>query len=214
MITSDQLKRFAPDFDVPEEKITELVYAINNTMVRFEINLPRRIRYFMAQSFCESQGFTHFTENMSYRKPERLVEVWPSRFTLDVADKTKLFAPDYVRNPAKLGNAVYANRNGNGNVASGEGYLFRARGIFGLTGKANYAACSAFLYGDNRLVEHPELVAEYEAGVESAGWFWHNNGLNAEADADRFTATTEKINGSARTVRERLAVLKTANSVF
>lgn len=212
MITSDQLKQFAPN--LPADKCDSLVEAINNTMAKFDITTNRRIRYFMTQAFVESQGFTHFTENMNYSDPHRLLTVWPSRFTLDEADTTKCFAPAYVHNAAKLGNEVYANRNGNGDVDSGDGYLFRGRGAFGLTGRQNYADCSDALYSDDRLVTNPELVAEYEAGIESAGWFWDTHALNAEADADQFTETTRKINGSTRTVPERLEVLKVANSIF
>lgn len=207
-ITVDQLKKFAPKiFVIGATPYEDLVAALNTTMAKHKINTPRRIRYFMAQCYVESQGFRKFEEDLYYTTPERIVTVFSPRLSMATA-------PDYVRNAEKLANFVYAKRFGNGDVASGDGYRFRARGIIGLTFNANYAAYSADTYGDNRCVKNPELVAQYKDGVESAGWYWTSKNLNALSDSDSFTLQTKAINGSDRSVPERLPILKLANSIF
>ena len=72
----------------------------------------------------------------------------------------------------------YANMNGNGDADSGDGYNYRGRGILQITGKANYAAVSQQLYGDDRLVKHPDLMAQPEVAAEAAAAYWNQNDLN------------------------------------
>jgi|ERR1700737_247141 len=207
----EELKKFAPDI---KGDYTELATAITDTLTKFDINTPRRIRYFLTQAYVETAGFTKFVEDLYYSSASRIVEVWPSRFTLDKTSTSKALAYDYVKDSKKLGCFVYANRNGNGNIASEEGWIYRGMGGFGLTGKSNYAKCSEAVYGDNRLVTSPELVQAYEAGLLSAGWFWSSRELNELADKDEFSKVTEIINGSTATVPARLKVLNIANTIF
>lgn len=215
MITKQQLMSFAPNTAaVSDDPYQDLVDAINATLDKFNIDTPRRIRYFMAQSFFETQGFTRFVENLNYTTPERLVAVWPARFTMSAGDASRAFAPDYAGNPEKLANLVYANRNGNGDAASGDGWSFRGRGGFHLTFRGNYVRCSQDTYGDDRLVQNPDLVMAFPAAMASAGWFWNLHGFNDLADSDSLTKVTEIINGSAATVPERKVVLDKANLIF
>jgi putative chitinase len=217
-ITRDQLTKFAPNANAAS--LDALVAGANAATARFGIDSsPRRVRYFMAQSSYETQGYTKFVENLTYTTPERLVAVWPSRFTMDQSDSSKAYAPNYTNNPQKLANLVYASRMGNGDVASGDGWTFRGRGAFHLTGRANYSAYSAAVYGDQRIVSNPELVTQPADFFMSAAWFWSANGLSALADQDAYTAVTQKINGatgSALTalVQQRLPSLNAANAAF
>jgi len=194
-------------------QVQALTDAINATMARFQIDQePRRVRYFVAQSLYETQGFTFWSENLNYTTPERLVTVWPSRFTMDPTHTNYAYAPDYINNPQKLANLVYANRNGNGDADSGDGWAFRGHGGFHLTFRNNYAAYDKSVYGDGHIVANPELVGQPTDAFLSAGWFWDINGLNAHADADEFTVTTNIINGSTSTVPLRLPVLNAVNA--
>lgn len=211
MITKEQITKFAP---ATAPKADSLVLAINKAIDKFNINTPRRVRYFLSQAYFETQGFSAWIENLSYKTADRLVIVWPTRFTANASDTTKAFAPNFINNPEKLANLVYANRNGNGDVASGDGWKYIGRGAFHLTGKKNYADASHALYEDDRLVAQPSLVQEYEAGLLTAGWFWDTRSLNNLADIDSFTKVTEIINGSAATVPDRLVVLNKANLIF
>lgn len=220
-VTTQQLSRFAPNVD--PKIVQPLTDSINATLVKYSIDqTPRRIRYFVSQASYETQGFTYWSENLNYTTPERLCAVWPSRFTMNQLVCTAngpFFACDYINDPQKLANLTYANRNGNGDVASGDGWAFRGRGGFHLTGRGNYAAYSSDVYGDSHIVAAPDLVAQPKDAMLSAGWFWQKNGLNAQADADAFTETTHRINGAtgqalADLVKQRLVVLNQANKIF
>lgn len=216
MITVEQFKKFAPKAKLQTPGgYADLVAVLNKVMKKYGIDQsPRRIRYFMAQCHVESQGFTKWEENMRYTTPERLVAVFGTRMTLDKNMVSRAYAPDYLNNPEKLGNYIYALRYGNGNVASGDGYRYRARGVLGLTFRDNYAAYSKATYGDDRCVTNPDLISQYEDGIGSAGWFWDSRKLNVLSDTDSFTAQTKVINGSDQSVPERLPMLKLANSLF
>jgi putative chitinase len=192
-----------------------MVAAINATMTRYQIDqAPRRVRYFIAQSFFETQSFTLWSENLTYTTPERLCEVWPSRFSMTHADGNKAYAPDYVKNPQKLASLVYASRVGNGNDESGDGWTFRGRGAFHLTFRGNYASYSRDEYGDDRIITSPDLVSRPLDAFASAGWFWHANALSPLADSDSFSTLTKCINGSDATVSQRLDVLNRVNAIL
>jgi putative chitinase len=103
--------------------------------------------------------------------------------------------------PEKIANRAYADRMGNGNEASGEGWLYRGRGLIQLTGKDNYAAFS--LGADNEALLKPDLVAEPELAALSAGWFWSANGLNSLADAKDVVGMTRRINGGTNGLDDR-----------
>lgn len=209
MITQDQFKSFAGKDD------KALVDSINVVLERFAINTPRRLRYFMAQASFETQRFTKFEENLWYSTPDRLVAVWPSRFSMTQSlpgQKALAYAPDFIKNPQRLANLVYGGRSGNN--APNDGYQFRGRGGFHLTFHDNYMHYSHDIYGDDRCVLDPDLVSKPEDAMLSAGWFWDKNGLNALADTDQFTQSTKVINGSSATAPERLKVLNVANGIF
>lgn len=89
--------------------------------------------------------------------------------------------------------AKYDGREDLGNTQPGDGYLFRGRGIFQITGRANYAK-----YGDELdldLVNNPDLASTPHVAVQIAFAYWSDHGCNALADADDIEAITRKING-------------------
>lgn len=212
IVTGTMIQQFAPK--VPLALMPAFLEAVSATQDKYQILTPMRVAHFMAQASFETGGFTGWVENLNYSTPARLVAVWPSRFTLDKSVTTKAYAPEYVNNPQKLANLVYANRNGNGPAGSNDGYNFRGRGAFHLTGRANYEKASVDIYGDNRLVDNPDSVMQYHDGLLTAGWFWNANGLGVLADKDEFTIITTRINGSSVTVKDRLAYLGAAKRIF
>lgn len=212
-ITTAQLSSFCPS--LPQATVSDLVNSANAAMARFKINQsPRRVRYFMAQTCFETSNYTSFSENLLYTTAQRLVVVWPTHFTMDHSNTALGYAPNYINNPEALANFVYANRDGNGDVSSGDGWLFHGRGAIQLTGRAAYTAYDKAVYGDGHIVSNPYLVSNMTDVMLSAAWFWDSNNLNAQADADAFTRATQIINGSTVTVPQRVPVLNLANAIF
>lgn len=177
-------------------KAEEWIDAINETFDRFDISTPERQACFLGQCAHESAGFTALKENLNY-SAEGLTKVWPKRFpSLDAAQP-------YHRNPEKIANKVYADRMGNGDEASGEGFKYRGRGLIQLTGKDNYKACGAALGAD--LLNDPDQVSSPKYAALSAGWFWDKNKLNQYADANDMTTLTKRINGGTHGLDDRIA---------
>lgn len=153
------------------------------------IDTPARLAAFVGQCVHESAGFTDFEENCSWSTAARIVAFFPSSVPdLNAAQKL-------VRNPQGLANTVYANRLGNGSVASGDGWRYRGRGAIQLTGRHNYA--DAAVECRRPYLEHPELVALPADALFTAAWFWRVNRLNALADTWQIDAITRVINGPA-----------------
>jgi putative chitinase len=156
---------------------------------RFKVDSPSRIAAFIAQAAHESADFTRLEENLRYSKPERIMTVFPSTVH-SIADAVPL-----INNPQALASKVYANRLGNGDEASGDGWRYRGRGLFQITGRTNYMAAGAALGVD--LKNHPEHVGQPESAAMTAGWFWSAAGCNDLADSAQIDAITRKINGRA-----------------
>ena len=160
---------------------------------QYEINSELRWAHFLAQTGHESGGFTTLEENLNYRA-ETLSTIFPKYFKDEDLD-------DYAHQPSKIANHVYANRMGNGDEDSGEGYKFRGRGLIQLTGKSNYSSMAKDLGVDlDDLVVH---LGTPDGAVESAAWFWQKNGINKFADDDNVTAVTKKVNGGTIGLPER-----------
>jgi putative chitinase len=184
---------------------------VQTAMSRFGIESERQVAAWLAQTAHESGGYTMLTENLNYRAATMAV-CWPKRFAEigpdgkpKRSDKGALvpnkFALALERKPEAIANVVYASRMGNGPVESGEGWLYRGRGLKQLTGKDNVARCSQALGID--FVKTPDLLIEPEFAALSAAWFWNVNKCGALADADDFVGLTKKINGGTIGLEDR-----------
>ena len=178
MINAEQLKKLHID------PVWEA--ALNTTFDRFDISTPFRQAAFIGQAAHESGNFKMLVENLNYRA-ETLMKVWPKRFP------TLEFAKQYERDPKKIANSVYANRMGNRDEASGDGFRFRGRGLFQTTGHAGYYHAGQALGED--FVMQPDLVATPQYAALTAGFFWSTHKLNQYADSRDYKMMTKKING-------------------
>lgn len=149
-----------------------------------QINTPRRWAAFLANALHETGGFFRLVEDLSYRA-ERLREVWPSRFPT-VAD-----AQPFARNPEKLAERVYGGRLGN--ISPGDGFKYRGRGLFGTTGRDNYARLGMATGWD--VLVRPEMLEAPPAATESATRYWTWRSCNTPADAGDITEVRRRING-------------------
>ena len=159
-----------------------VIAQIPDTAKEFGITTNLRLAHFLAQCALESSGFTAIVENLSY-SAQRLLQVFPKYFR-------GVDPNDYARNPEKIGNRVYANRMGNGDEASGDGFKFRGRGYIQLTGKNNYTSFSQFVGED--CVANPDLVAT-KYPLASAAFYFNSNNVWAICDRGADDATVTKV---------------------
>lgn len=179
-------------------RAAEFVAPLNDAMARWSVDTPGRAAAFLAQAAHESSELNVLRENLNYSS-EALRRVFPKYFY------NGALADGYARQPERIANRVYANRMGNGDEASGDGWRNRGAGIFQLTGADNLALCSQEVYGDSRLLDDPTLLEQPEAACQSAGWFWSRNGLSAYADRAAFEDLTRRINGGLNGLASRVA---------
>lgn len=165
----------------------QFLEPLSAACARFSINTPARLGGFIAQCRVESAGFTQLEESLFYRDPARIQRIWPTRVT------TLQAAQGLTKNPQGLANVVYANRLGNGDAATGDGWRYRGRGLKQLTGKTNYSNAANEL--GRPYVTKPDLVAQPEDACMTAAWFWHVNKLNILADSSQWDAITREVNG-------------------
>lgn len=169
--------------------------ALQQSMPEDMIENPNRIAGFLAQTSHESGKYKFLTENLNY-SDKGLLKTFPKYFN-------ESNVMDYARKPEAIANRVYANRMGNGDEASGDGWKYCGRGLIQLTGKNNY---QAFADSENMNIEEvPEFLTSYIGAVRSALWFWNKNNLNVTADAGDLLMMTKKINGGTHGLAERTA---------
>jgi len=107
-----------------------------------------------------------------------------------------------------------AGRLGNTPEADGDGQRYKGRGLIQITGRHNYRECSRALFGDDRLLDSPEVLEQAVPACRSAAWFWASRKLNALADAGDFVRITIRINGGTNGLDDRLAYYDRAREVL
>jgi len=171
--------------------------ALSQLLPDYSIDTAKRIAAFIAQCSHESAGFTALKENLNY-KAATLRKIFPKYFPTDE------LAQQYASLPNKqqaIANRVYANRMGNGDETSGDGYKFCGRGLIQLTGKDNYSWFAASL--EISVEEASEYLQTFEGAAQSACWFWDTNNLNQFADSDDILTLTKRINGGTIGLEDR-----------
>jgi len=179
--------------NVPPAAAEKWTPYLNMAMLKYDINTPQRQAMFLAQVAHESANFRATVENFNY-SAEGLRKTFGKYF-----DETS--AQEYARDPERIANRAYANRMGNGDEASGDGWRFRGRGLIQLTGRTNYALYS--LQNANNALIEPESVGRIELASDSAGWFWSTNRLNQLSDTGDIRAVTRRVNGGFNGLDDR-----------
>ena len=188
-IRQDQLQQILPG----NPYLDHWTEALNKILPDYDINTPQRVAAFLAQTAHESGGYTALHENLNY-KAESLCKVWPRYFNAGNAGQ-------YAHNPEMIANRAYANRMGNGDEASGDGWRYCGRGLLQLTGKSNYQA-----FADSvgiAVEEASSFLTTFEGSVQSACWFWESNNLNQYADSNDILTMTKRINGGTLGLDDR-----------
>jgi putative chitinase len=171
-------KTLAAAAGIPLARAQKWVEPINEAIKYADITLTRSIASFIAQLGHESIGFTAVKE---------------------------LGGDKYL---SKYDTGTLAARLGNTPEADGDGQKYAGRGLIQVTGKRNYAKCSQALFGDNRLLEHPEILEEPKYAALSAAWYWKLNNLN-RLSSD-IMAQTKAINGGYNGLEDRRARMSVA----
>lgn len=131
-MTKEMIKRLFPD----TRNVDAVVLVIDQYKDKFGLNTDLRLGHFLAQVREEvGSEFKVLRENLNYRS-DALRKIFGNRFT-------EAQAMEYGRgvnsaNQEMIANIAYANRLGNGDADSGDGWKYRGAGCLQITGKSNF----------------------------------------------------------------------------
>ena len=191
---------------VDTKKLDEFVASFAMWNETFKINTPKRIAMYLSQVLFESAYLKATEENLNY-SADGLLKTWPSRFT---PEKAK----EYARQPQKIANYVYANRMGNGNEASGDGWKYRGHGYIMLTGREQYSRFSKYDLCTANVVNDPDSVSKYYLNQLASMWFWEQNNINLYADFEDVRKVTQIINGGLNGYSNRALLYRRFSKEF
>lgn len=186
IISGSKFKRVFP------HAVDGVYQTIADYAEEYGLDTKQKEAMFLAQCGHETAGFTRFTENLNY-SADGLLSVFGKRF-----DAKK--AQEYAKKPEKIANYVYANRLGNGDEASGDGWKYRGRGIIQVTGKKNYQDFQIWV---GETVTPESLSSDMDLCVLAGFWYWSVNGLDKISD---IVTVTKRINGGTNGLSDRKAL--------
>ncbi|TKS54214.1 hypothetical protein E4582_05155 [Luteimonas yindakuii] len=183
--------------NAPADRLHSIAEEVNNNIEAYKLDSPLRLAHFFAQVREEVGASASFSESLNY-SPNGLIATF-SYFARSPQD-----AQTYGRvagrpaNQEAIASRAYASRNGNGNIASGDGWLYKGRGLKMTTGRANYRDLQ-----DNYhlvwpgtapdFVGNPDLLSTAQYAVQSAVFFWIRHGLYRIADGGSMEANVDSI---------------------
>ncbi len=186
------------------DKIALYAPFVNEVIERYQLDTPLRIAHFIGQTAHESAYYNVIKENLNY-SAEGLLKTFKKYFTPELATQ-------YARQPSLIANRVYANRGGNGNEESGDGWKYSGKGILQITFKVNYELCGQEL--DQDFVSNPDDLLLPRNAVKSAGWYWSLHKLNKLADVNDILTLTKRINGGLNGLEERKLITNRALKIL
>jgi putative chitinase len=176
--------------------------TLRKMKVVFSFDSNEKLAHFIGQIAHETGNFRFTEENLKY-SPDSLRRYFSTYF------KSYAEAMEFAYNPEKIANRVYANRMGNGDEASGDGYKFRGRGAIQLTGRNNYTIFAGKMY-DRSILTNPGLVAT-KYYFESALFYFTQNrlwNLCNKVDNESIVELTKRINGGTNGLQDRIEKTK------
>ena len=203
-ITAALVKQFSTSLDDVRAKAHAAALEQHRGVAN--LSTPLRIAHFLAQAATETGGLKRLIENMNYTKPEKLDSLFSAVHGID--DAKALIA----RGGQAIANRVYANRNGNGDEASGDGWTFRGRGFLQITGRGNYRKFGKKIGLD--LEADPKLLEDPGAAAEASMRYWKTCKINVPADADDVVEVTRLINPALAGLDERRIWLSRARHIW
>lgn len=169
---------------------------IDAAMKEFGITAINDQAMFIAQLGHESAGFTSLVENFNY-SVDGLKKTFGKRLTPYQCEMLGRVDGKQTAHQPQIANLVYGGRMGN--IAEGDGWKYRGRGLLQITGRENYTKCGTALKLD--LVSTPELLEQERHAARSAAWFFALRGcLLYSGDIVR---VTQIINGGQNGLADR-----------
>ncbi len=217
--SKEDLKKIFPN--ASDTDMQTLASVINEYGKDLGVNTKEELQHFLSQAGHETGGFNQgigAEESLYYTTSSRLKSVYKNYFWQTETDTLNKRNPDdYLNNSSKVANYVYADRMGNGNEASEDGYKYRGRGVFQLTGKTNYSAFKDWYNGkydpDKDFVTNPEILKNNDTiAIISALWFYKKNVLD-KISLDSTTTVkivTKKVNGGLNGLSDRKEIFQKA----
>ncbi|WP_316197073.1 glycosyl hydrolase [Bradyrhizobium sp. SZCCHNS3053] len=201
-LTRESLARVFPR---APQAVIEAFVAKQDVLTKAGVNATRtRLSYFFANIEHECAGFAlkGLEESLAYT-PERMAEVWPSRFPGGAAAVRARFgtAPSWQ---LKAFDEIYGNRMGN-RPGSHDGSTYIGRGGPQWTGRDGYRECQART--GVPAVDQPKAVSQLDLQPEICAAFWAWKGLNAKADAGDFKGCVKLWNGGSNGLADRLHLM-------
>jgi len=207
LVTVEQFIAIMPEC---QHVIAKYVEPFNEACERFDVSTPLRQAAFIAQVGHESTRFTRVEENLNY-SANGLMRTFASYFSAETAK-------EFAYKPMRIANRVYANKGGNGDEASGDGWKFRGRGLIQVTLRNNYRRAGQRLVEDPEyFLQSPDLLLEPEWAVRTAFDYWDANDLNSYADRNtiaEFRNLTRRINRGLRGLDDRVELWRKAKEVL
>lgn len=194
ILTGDRLSDVFPDAD--RDRLTQVAREVDLQIVTARLNSPDRLAHFFGQVLQEVGQRMRLVESLDYRA-DRLGSIF--RYFRRNPEEALLYGrtADRPADQEAIANRAYADRNGNGDIESGDGWRFRGRGLKQVTGRAHYRAFTedhARMFGEQIDFEaEPDLLGTPSHAARSALWFWRVNDLFLLADAGINRAAADSI---------------------
>ena len=176
-ITVDMLRKVYTKAD--DKVLNMIASSINKHYTLFHLDTPLRLTHFFAQSLQEVGVKCRILESLDY-PPANLIALFP--YFKKHPDEAELYgrvkkneANPHEADQVAIANRAYANNIGNGDVSSGDGWKFRGRGLFQLTGRGNYQDLTKWYEKTFKtkvdFVAQPDLILTKDYLVSSAVFF-------------------------------------------
>lgn len=216
MITQTQL---AAIVKCPLPLAARWLTALQDAMAAYHISSPKQIAAFLAQLAHESGHLQVMAENLNYT-PNALMATFNTKTNIRFPPDLAFRYGRTVAHPADqkmIASIAYANRLGNGSVASQDGWTYRGQGPIQITGKTNVINCGRAIGID--LQANPAQLQRPDVGSQAAAWFWHEGNrtgksLNQLADDWDIRGISRAINGGENGMADRVILSAEALKVL
>ena len=211
-ITTAQLKKVFTS--AKSSVLSEMAKAFNDAYKKFDLNRCLRKAHFFAQVREEIGANAKVKpENLNY-SAKKLKTGKPFSYFRRHKKEANLYGRSKAHraNQKAIANRAYANRVGNGNIASGDGWRYRGNGYIQLTFRKNWKNVQKEI--DKRypgsgvdIIKRPKSIEKPKGGMVSAMAYWSSHGLNQKADegsqARHVNAITRVINSKTHSYANR-----------